>query len=60
VELDHWATPVLSLEIRHNIYHYCSTSMALPGPWPYASKCLIEKILPPNAILTLGPTGLST
>jgi hypothetical protein len=30
VELGHWTTPVLSLEIRHNIYHYCSTSSPAP------------------------------
>ena len=30
VEFGHWATPVLVLEIRHNINHYCSMPSLAP------------------------------
>ena len=93
VSLGHWASSLLSLQIRHclgwydhllRLYALAAAPLSAvvnmlnkreesgeectwrggqsrpPGVWPYASKCLIEKILPPNAILTLGPMGLST
>ena len=93
VSLGHWASSVLSLQIRptwggpissyafvRSPWRCClllwtcwtnernlertvrgeTDSRDPSGLWPYASKCLIKKILPPIAILTLGPTGLST